>query len=147
MRAARGAEATDPLAHARRARALRRTSTEPVFDDVHTAYTRAHRLAAKGGRGRRAGALVADAFEDDTERALAAALEAMRGGRTRSAAADGRWTTRWRPRPALRAPLDAFFDAVLVMHDDARVRANRLRLLVDVTDTPASAGRLLQLRR
>ncbi len=36
---------------------------------------------------------------------------------------------------ALRAPVDAFFEAVLVNADDAALRANRLRLLAALRDT------------
>jgi len=35
---------------------------------------------------------------------------------------------------SLRAPVDAFFDKVLVNADDAAERANRLRLLIQVRD-------------
>ena len=35
---------------------------------------------------------------------------------------------------ALRGPVDAFFEAVLVNSDDAAERENRLRLLVQVRD-------------
>jgi glycyl-tRNA synthetase beta chain len=34
----------------------------------------------------------------------------------------------------LGEPVDAFFDRVLVMSEDARIRANRLRLLKDISD-------------
>ena len=33
---------------------------------------------------------------------------------------------------ALRAPIDAFFDSVMVMADDADLKANRLRLLAQL---------------
>ena len=35
---------------------------------------------------------------------------------------------------ALRAPVDAFFDGVMVMADDAELKANRLRLLTQLRD-------------
>ena len=35
---------------------------------------------------------------------------------------------------ALRAPIDAFFDGVMVMADDAELKANRLRLLAQLRD-------------
>ncbi len=34
----------------------------------------------------------------------------------------------------LRAPIDAFFDGVMVMADDADLKANRLRLLAQLRD-------------
>ncbi len=41
---------------------------------------------------------------------------------------------------ALAAPLERFFDEVLVMADDSAVRGNRLRLLLDVRDTVGQLG-------
>jgi glycyl-tRNA synthetase beta chain len=35
---------------------------------------------------------------------------------------------------ALRAPIDAFFEGVMVMADDAELKANRLRLLAQLRD-------------
>jgi glycyl-tRNA synthetase beta chain len=35
---------------------------------------------------------------------------------------------------ALRAPIDAFFDGVMVMADDSDLKANRLRLLAQLRD-------------
>ncbi|MFA5845135.1 MAG: glycine--tRNA ligase subunit beta [Coriobacteriia bacterium] len=45
----------------------------------------------------------------------------------------------------LRGPVDAFFDGVLVMDEDAAVRANRLRLLNRVADLFAGFADLAQL--
>ena len=67
--------------------------------------------------------------------------------RAREAAAAQRFSAALAAAAALRAPLDAFFDAVLVMHDDARVRANRLRLLVDVTGTLGRSGDFSEVQR
>lgn len=35
---------------------------------------------------------------------------------------------------ALRAPIDAFFDGVMVMAEDAELKANRLRILAQLRD-------------
>ena len=35
---------------------------------------------------------------------------------------------------ALRAPIDAFFEGVMVMADDAELKANRLRILAQLRD-------------
>jgi glycyl-tRNA synthetase beta subunit len=43
--------------------------------------------------------------------------------------------------------LDRFFEEVLVMHEDAAVRENRLRLLLDVRDTLGQLGDLAQIPR
>ena len=42
---------------------------------------------------------------------------------------------------------DRFFDEVLVMAEDPRVRANRLRLLLDVRDALGALGDLSQIPR
>ena len=61
-------------------------------------------------------------FESDAERELHAAVGRL--GRR-----DGSYEDRLRALAGLRAPVDRFFDDVLVMAEDARVRANRLGLL------------------
>jgi glycyl-tRNA synthetase beta chain len=66
---------------------------------------------------------------------IAAALEAREFDDALAAAAE------------LRAPVDRFFDEVLVMADDAQVRANRLRLLLDVRDAVGALGDLAQIPR
>ena len=52
-----------------------------------------------------------------------------------------------RSRPLLRLGpvVDRFFDEVLVMADDSSVRANRLRLLLDVRDAVGALGDLSQI--
>jgi glycyl-tRNA synthetase beta chain len=44
----------------------------------------------------------------------------------------GRYTESLRELAALRSPVDAFFDAVMVNTDDAALRANRLALLASL---------------
>jgi glycyl-tRNA synthetase beta chain len=66
---------------------------------------------------------------------IAAALEAREFDAALAAAAE------------LRAPVDRFFDEVLVMAEDAQVRANRLRLLLDVRDAVGALGDLAQIPR
>jgi glycyl-tRNA synthetase beta chain len=46
---------------------------------------------------------------------------------------------------ALRAPVDGFFDKVLVNADDAAARANRLRLLIGVRDATARVADFSQI--
>jgi glycyl-tRNA synthetase beta chain len=145
VRCARGAHPTGPVAHARLARALAQAADSQAFADVHTAYMRCHRLAAKGA-SEAAPALVADAFTDDAERALAQALVQV-GAPVREAATAFDFAAALERGAALRAPVDAFFDAVLVMHADDRVRANRLRLLVDVTSTLGTLGDFSEVAR
>jgi glycyl-tRNA synthetase beta chain len=46
---------------------------------------------------------------------------------------------------ALRAPVDAFFDGVMVMADDAALRSNRLALLARLADRFSSVAAVERL--
>ncbi len=67
-------------------------------------------------------------FVHDAERRLHEAI-AQRGASVRAALEAGRYTVALSEIAALRAPVDAFFEAVLVMDKDPTVRNNRLALL------------------
>jgi glycyl-tRNA synthetase beta chain len=67
-------------------------------------------------------------FEVDAERELTAALESARLETAESLAA-GDYTAVLTRLAQLQAPVDTFFDSVLVNADDPEVRANRLALL------------------
>ena len=67
-------------------------------------------------------------FEKEEEKALFAALEQSRG-EVLGLLRERHYSEAMKRLAALRAPVDAFFDAVMVMHEDARVRAQRLGLL------------------
>jgi glycyl-tRNA synthetase beta chain len=75
-------------------------------------------------------AAVTDAtlFIEPAERALADALEVV-APRSEAAFAAGDYTGSLQALAALKAPVDAFFDSVMVNADDPRLRANRLGLL------------------
>ena len=75
-----------------------------------------------------AGAVDSDLFESDEERALFDSLEEAEHLAGQEVAAENfEAAMGWLAR--LRAPVDAFFDHVLVNTEDRKVRANRLRLL------------------
>jgi len=67
-------------------------------------------------------------FVEPAERALADALEAV-APRSEAAFAAGDYTGSLQALAALKTPVDAFFDTVMVNADDPRLRANRLGLL------------------
>jgi glycyl-tRNA synthetase beta chain len=135
-RAARGAaEPADPVAYADRARRLQQEVDSDAFARALNAFTRCHRLAAKGA-DEAAATIDRTLFEHPSEEALATAIVAARREHDALAAA-----------ASLSEPVDAFFDAVLVMADDVAVRANRLRLLVDVTDICRRVGDLALVQR
>jgi len=70
----------------------------------------------------------ASLFQQDEERALAAALDAARPN-IDAAIADENFVGAMQALAGLRAPVDAFFDEVTVNADDPALRVNRLKLL------------------
>jgi glycyl-tRNA synthetase beta chain len=116
-----------------------RVQQEPYFGDVVVAYTRPSSLAAKAEAEPGVPAEPDPAlFSDEAEHVLADALAEVRapfaialsGGDVEAALAVA---------AALRAPIDRYFDDVLVMDKDPAVRANRLAQLRQIT---ALLGRL-----
>jgi glycyl-tRNA synthetase beta chain len=143
VRAARQASVRDLGGVARLAQALVALPDER-FGPIHTAYTRASRLAEKeeGAAAELDPALLVDTAELAVAQALervdpqiAAALDAGDFGAAVEAAAE------------LGPLLDTFFEDVLVMADDRAVRANRLRLLLNVRDTLGRLGELSLIPR
>jgi glycyl-tRNA synthetase beta chain len=65
---------------------------------------------------------------EPAEAALAAALQAV-APQADAAFARGDYSASLQSLAALKAPVDAFFDKVMVNSDDPALRANRLRLL------------------
>lgn len=101
----------------------RRESPE-VFDDLASAYVRADHL-----RDASLGDEVDLALAGEQERALLASVDAADAGVERALAGEGGYPAAIRALAQLRGPIDAFFDAVMVMDPDPAVRDNRLRLL------------------
>jgi glycyl-tRNA synthetase beta chain len=140
VRAARASIAPDLGALARRAEELYLERDSAAFDGVYTAYDRAHRLAGKA-HAEAAPTVDQALLVEDAERALAETLAkvAIDGNGDLSAALES---------GAQLAPvMERFFDEVLVMAEDSAVRANRLRLLLDVRDTLGALGDFSQIPR
>ncbi len=115
------------------------------LDAVHTVYTRTSRLAGKEAAQAAATSTPACCSRPPSGRSS----QRSTGWRRRSRPPSGRTTsTRRSPRqPSSTPPLQRFFEDVLVMADDAAVRANRLRLLLDVRDTVGTLGDFAQIPR
>ncbi len=111
----------DPLDALRRVEALQRVRREKPedFASLAEAFKRAKNILAKQTA---AAAVDPRLFEAEAERALFDAV-------SRLAAASGSYEERLRGLAGLRAHVGRFFDDVLVMAEDARVRGNRLALL------------------
>jgi glycyl-tRNA synthetase beta chain len=123
--------------------ALKLAGLKPdVLETLHTAYTRSDRLGGKADDV--AGALDRGLLVEDAERAVAAALEKVEAELPSRVAAQ-EFDEAVAIAAELGPPLAHFFDEVLVMAEDRAVRANRLRLLVEVRDTLGTLGDFSQL--
>jgi glycyl-tRNA synthetase beta chain len=138
VRAARASAAPDLAAVARLAEALYAERESEAFDGVYTAYDRAQRLAGRAAEDA-APELDQALLKEEAERELAEGLTRVEvDGDVRRALESG----------ATLAPLmERFFDEVLVMDEDEAVRANRLRLLLDVRDVLGRLGDFSQIPR
>jgi len=138
VRAARASAAPVLASVGRLAQTLYAERETASFGGVYTAYERADRLAGRAA-DEAAEQLDHSLLREDAERALAEGLAAVSvDGDVRKALESG----------AKLAPLvERFFDEVLVMDEDPAVRANRLRLLLDVRDTLGRLGDFSQIPR
>ena len=136
VRAARASAATDLAGVARQARMLARAERTEEFEAVLTAFERAHRLAGRA-EAEAAPAVDPGLLEDGAERDLAEAL-----GGASIEVDDG-----LEAAAALAPHVNRYFDDVLVMAEDPAVRANRLRLLLDVRDALGRLGDFAQIQR
>jgi glycyl-tRNA synthetase beta chain len=138
VRAARASPVEDLAGIAHLARALHVAEPTEEFASVYEAFDRAHRLAGRSSDA--ADAVDESAFEHDTERELYAALR----GRTLE---PSDFDNALRSAAEISPIVSRFFDDVMVMTDDERVRANRLRLLLDVRDMLGRLGDLSLIPR
>jgi glycyl-tRNA synthetase beta chain len=144
VRAARASGVTELGAVARLAEALARAATSEEFDRAYVAFDRANRLAGKADGA--ASQLDAKLATDEAEIAL---IEALSGASPKiEAALEARdFEAALAAAAELGPPVDRFFDEVLVMAEDSQVRANRLRLLLEVRDAVGALGDLSQIPR
>jgi glycyl-tRNA synthetase beta chain len=144
VRAARGAGLSQLGQVASLAAALAALG-DHALGTVHTVYTRASRLAGKQEEAA-APSLDPGLLVEDAEREVAAALDLVAPAIDAALASDD-FSAGLDAAAGLGAPLERFFEDVLVMADDAAVRANRLRLLLDVRDTIGRLGDLAEIPR
>lgn len=142
VRAARAASVPDLGSVARLAQALAALPDERL-EPIHTAYIRASRLGEKEEAAARLDpALLTEPAEQEVADALAG-VEAE----VAAALETGDFEAAVEAGARLGPVLHRFFEDVLVMAEDARVRENRLRLLLDVRDTLRALGDLAQIPR
>jgi glycyl-tRNA synthetase beta chain len=112
----------DPQECARRVKALHNVRLEATddFTQLAAAFKRARNIL-----GKEQGAAVKESLlQEPAERDLFQAVQRLSG-------TNGGYEARLRALAGLRAPVDKFFDDVLVMAEDPAVRKNRLGLLSD----------------
>ena len=138
VRAARGSALRDLGGIAALAEAL--DGLEPVrLEPIVTVFKRCDRIARDAEPGDVDPGLFLEPAEREVFEALERAREPIEG------VAERAFDAAFGAAAALAEPLEQFFEDVLVMADDAAVRANRLRLLLDVRDTLGRLGDLSQL--
>ena len=143
IRAARGSGVSGPLPLAALCRALRDARGGAALAELRDAYGRCARIAAKGA-DEAATAVDTSLFEMDEERALCAALT-VADIEIADAAARRDFASALEAAAATVAPINTYFDAVMVMADEPAVRGNRLKLLADVASTLRLVGDFEQL--
>jgi glycyl-tRNA synthetase beta chain len=143
IRAARGSGVSGPLPLAALCRALRDARDSEQLVQLRDAYGRCSRIAAKGAE-EAATAVDTSRFEMDEERGLCAALT-VADIEIADAAARRDFASALEAAAAMVAPINAYFEAVMVMADDPVIRGNRLKLLADVASTLRLVGDFEQL--
>ena len=115
----------EPMTIVARARALEsaRTNERETFDDLATAYARANNL-----RDADAGTDVDKSLLTEHGKALADAVAEAQGRVADALDADD-YASALGELAALRAPIDSFFENVMVKDEDAAVCANNMKLL------------------
>lgn len=131
----------EPAAFVKRVRALEHARTEApeTFDDLATAYARANNL-----RDAALGTDVDESLAGEVEHALFSAVVQAEGRVARALEADD-YRTALSELASLRAPIDLFFDRIMVMDEDEKLRENRLRMLnrfVNVFQDVADFGKM-----
>lgn len=132
---------TEPAVIAERVSAIEeaRNENSEAVDDLAVAYARANNL-----RDASLGLEVDDSLMGEEERVLADAVSSAESSMA-AALRSGDYPAALAELASLRGPIDAFFDSVMVMDDDMRIKENRLRLLnrfVEVFSHVADFGKL-----
>ncbi len=144
VRAARAGGVSELGAVGELAATLAAEAPSEDFERAYVAFDRSNRLAGRADGA--AATLDAGLATDEAERALIDALGSA-SPRIEAAVAERDFPAAIAAAAELGPPVDRFFDEVLVMADDERVRANRLRLLLDVRDAVGALGDLSQIPR
>ena len=112
--------------------ALKSIRKSKNFEPLAVSFKRVRKILEKAELGKAEGRRVqAELFEHDAERELYAAMrEAV--ARVQTAKRGGRYQEALEIIAGLRKAVDRFFEEVMVMAEDERIRANRLTLLSEL---------------
>jgi glycyl-tRNA synthetase beta chain len=116
---------------AARAGALHAVRGQPVMARLATGFARASRILSQGSP---ADSIDVGLFREPAERALHAGWSRVRD-RVAAEAGARRYRAALEALVDLADPIDQFFDKVMVIDPDERVRANRLAMLKAVSET------------
>ena len=114
-----------------RLEALESFKAKPDFEPLAVAFKRVGNIIKKSGKleeGGKPGEVQENLFEHESESALLAAYKKVEK-RVSDAMKKGLFEKALLDIAALRGPVDAFFDGVMVLAEDTNVRRNRLALL------------------
>jgi len=123
--------------------AVRAFSALPEAASLNAANKRVANILRKAAESGEAIA-ASNAAQEPAEQALRGALDAITPAAT-ALFAQGDFTAYLKSFASLKAPVDAFFDKVMVMAEDKAVRANRLALLRDLRDAMNKVADLSKL--
>jgi len=115
-----------------RARALQNLKTAPDFEPLAVAFKRVVNIIKKV-KGFKAKPIKESLFEHDSESALYSAYQAVKDNVSVNLE-KGDPGHALHEIASLRGPVDAFFDGVLVMAKETKIRSNRLSLLKHIAD-------------
>jgi glycyl-tRNA synthetase beta chain len=116
-----------PLDALARVQALTELKKEEIFRPLTVAFKRVGNIIKGGSEKPVDSTLFQAACEHDLEKAVRQV-----GADVQASVRQGEYGAALRAIATLRAPVDAFFEGVMVMADDPAVRANRLALLTSV---------------
>lgn len=121
-----------------RAQALTQEREVPAFNQLQAVFTRAFNLAKKGERQ----AVVPALLQEPAEKAL---FEAIKEVQTKLDRDKGDLAQSIHLMSALAAPINRFFDEIMVMSEEEALRHNRLALLNQVVAMTQPVGDLSKL--
>ena len=118
----------------KRVAALEQLKAEPDFEPLAVAFKRVVNIIKKSEEAAAGPRPVAESlFEHPSESGLHAAFRQV-NDRVGSLLDEGRFDAALREIASLKDPVDAFFDGVMVMAEDAGLRNNRLALLQQIAE-------------